>query len=293
MELRATSTTLDVVVFVVLVGAAVGALVGASPGTGPGPTRLPDETADVLATSTTAVSFERSGTIPSSAVLDADESVAVSVDRWAHGTYAELLAAAAVADPSLGARSLTGAGGEFRTAVREATLRALPADEADLQVLGVWRPYDRAGLEGRVVVGERPPADADVSVATATVTSGFPSVASRLPETVGSYRTVARAVSRGVVAGLFPVEQTRDALASEGPDRAIVAARYGHAGEALGTDVRGPVADGNVVSANRQLAAALTTWLATDLAEQFDSPEAAAEAVSLHRVRIVVRTWSA
>lgn len=291
MDLKGSSTALDTVLFVLLVGASVATLAAANAGDPTGPQRLADETADVLATSTTSVTTRRSGSLTRDSPVS-DASGSVTVERRAQGTYAELLTAAAVANPSLEGRPLTGTGGDFERAVANATLRGLPADEANVQVRATWRPYAKGEFASTVVVGRRPPPDADVSVARSTVGSGFPNVSARLGTTATSYDRVARAVARGVVTGLFPPNQTRDALASEGPDRAIVATRYRQTSDVLGVGMPVELADGDVEAANRRLVDELTPRVKRDLIRGFESPSAAARSVAVDRVRIVVRTWS-
>lgn len=287
MDLRASSTTLDVVLFVLLVGVAVGTLAGAQRGDSGAPDRVGAETADVLATSTTTVSFSRSGRIQRSGTFHG-----VTVDRRAHGTYAELLAAATVANPSLGTRSLTGSGGDLRDEVVNATDRALPTGEANVAVRATWRPYGRGSLGETVVAGDPPPPDADVSVARVTVPSGFPAAADHVSPQSASYETVARAVARSLVTGLFPADETADALASEGPDRVIVASRYRTAFATAGVSPDGALGRGDVAVANERLVEALTDPIRSDLERSFESPAAAARAVAVDEVRIVVRTWS-
>lgn len=283
-----SSTALDTVLFVVLVGVAVVILSGAGPGGSDPPDRVADETADVLATSTTAVTYERWGRIP----VENGDSRSVNVDRVASGTYAELLAAALLADPQLGGRALTGGSNDLDEAVVNATQRAFPARDARVQVRAVWRPYPGSILGRAVTMGETPPPNADVSVATVTVPSGLPNATHDYAANAASYDRIATVIAESVVDGLFPPRQMKDAMASEGPDRAIAASRYRAASETLDVDVGEPLRSGNVRSANRLLADELETRLVTDLEETFESPEAAARAVSVHRVRVVVRAWS-
>lgn len=287
MDLRGSSTTVDAVLFVLLVGVAVATLAGVDSSEPGGPERVADETADVLATSTTQVNFTRSGRI-----VEDGETHAVTVDRRAHGTYAELLAAAAVSDPTVGARSLTGSGSDMREQIASATIRALPTRSANVEVRASWRPYS-GGEHGRTVTaGEKPPRDADVSIATITVPSGFPNVSARLEPRNASYETVARAISRGMVAGSFPLDETTDALASEGPDRAIVASRYRTAFQAVSASPGDTLRRGDAAAANGRLTDELTPTIRAELTAEFDSAEAAARAVAVDEVRIVVRTWS-
>lgn len=287
MDLRGASTVFDAVLFVLLVGVAVAALAGASPPADDGPGRLADESADVLATSTTEIEFSRSARI-----LTDEGPVSVTVDRVARGTYAELLAAAAVADPSLEGDTLTGSGADLADAVAEAATRAVPAAEENVDVRAVWRPYGSDQLGGTVVVGERPPPNADVSVATVTVPSGFPNVSRRLDAETASFDRVAEVVASGVVRGLFPLEPTRDAMASEGADRVIVADRYETAFTTLGRSPDATVDVSNVAATNDRLERALAGAISDDLGNEFESPAAAARAVAVDEIRIVVRTWS-
>lgn len=288
MDLRATSTALDTVLFVVLVGASVAILAGANPLAPDSPHRLADETADVLATSTTTVEYARTASIPG---VGAGGPDSITVDRRAHGTYAELLAAAVTADPTVGSDSLTDAGTDLEVEVVDATRRALPRADGRVQVRATWRPYPESTLGRSIVVGDDPPRDADVSVAVVTVASGFPNVSSRL-ETAAGYDAIARTVASGTIRGLFPADRTEDALSSEGPDRAIVADRYRAVAGTLEVSVSESLGAANVTGANAKLVDGLTPVVRDDLAVTFDSPAEATRAVSIDRVRIVVRTWS-
>ncbi|MEF8885197.1 MAG: hypothetical protein V5A44_08770 [Haloarculaceae archaeon] len=282
-----SSTALDTVLFVILVGVAVVTLSATTPGGADAPRRVADETADVLATSTTEVSYERWGD-----VSPASGGGSVTVDREASGTYAELLAAVLLADPELGSESLTGGGNDLDDAVANATLRALPARDARVQVRAVWRPYPGSVLGRTVTMGESPPVDADLSVATVAVPAGVPNATHDYAAGAASYDRIAGMLARRIVLGLFPPRQMEDAMASEGPDRAVAASRYRAASETLGVEVGDPLRAGNVRTANRLLAETLEKRLARDLAEAFETPQAAARAVAVHRVRVVVRAWS-
>jgi hypothetical protein len=283
---RASSTALDTVLFVVLVGVAVATLAGATPGSSDAPQRVADETADVVATGTTEVSFTRSGRVTG------EGGASVTVDRRASGTYAELLAAVLVGDPAYGQWSLTGGANSLEQAVVNATRRALPTRDARIQIRATWRAYPGATLERTVTAGDAPPRDADVSVATATVPSGFRNATRKYDPENPEFATLASAVSRSVVDGLFPPGSTADAMASEGPDRAVVASRYRTASDVLGVSVDGELRESDVEAANEKLTRALTPLVRADLEDRFDSVPAAARATSVDRVRIVVRAWS-
>ncbi|WP_164471846.1 DUF7284 family protein [Halosimplex salinum] len=293
MDVRASSTVLDTVVFVLLVGVAVGILAGVDVRETAGGDRVAEETADVLATSTTELTYTRTAQVQSASVLGGEETETVSVARTARGTHAQLLAAAAVSTPSLAAESLVGTGETLRTAVRPATRRILPTRTANVQVGVAWYPYPNATLHSSFTVGDSPPRDADVSVTTARVASGLPNVSAEARRAVqaGGYDGVATVLARAVVDGLFPPAETRSALYSEGPDRALTAHRYRTASELLGSDADEALGPRSVAAANRRLADALADRLRADLRHRYDSPDDAARAVRAHQVRLVVRTW--
>jgi|GEM_PF-338908 len=283
---RGSSTTLDAVLFVVLVGVAVATLAGTTPGGSDAPRRVADETADVVATSTTGVTYTRSGSIGGAG------GPSVSVERRASGTYAELLAAALVTAPEFEQWSLTGGSGSFEDAVLNATRRALPTRDARVQVRATWRAYPGSALGRTVTAGDAPPRDADVSVATVTVPSGFSSATRKYDPGNPGFATLASAISRSVVEGLFPPGPTADAMASEGPDRVVVASRYRAASGVLGVTVDRELRESNVEAANEKLARALTPLVTANLNDEFDSARNAARSTSVDRVRIVVRAWS-
>ena len=294
MDVTASSTVLDTVVFVLLVGVAVGVLAGVDVSEGKDGDRVAEETADVLATSTSEVTYTRSVTVESDTPLRGERAQTVSVTRTASGTYAQLLAAAAVSDPSLGTTPLFGIGDELRSESREATARVLHTREANVQVAVTWRPYPGSTLRSSFTVGDAPPRDADVSVTTATAASGVRNVTAeaRRAALIRGYGGVASVVAESVVDGLFPEAEVRAALYSEGPDRALAVYRYQRASDALGVETAQALHERRVGDANRKLANALADRLRPELRAEYDSPDAAARAVRAHQVRLAVRTWS-
>lgn len=294
MDLRASSTALDTVVFVLLVGVAVGILAGVDARGEADGDRVAEETADVLATSTTELTYTRSAQVRSVSLLGGEETQTVEVTRRARGTHAQLLAAAAVSTPSLGGESLVGTGETLRTSVRPATRRVLPTREANVAVGVAWHPYPNATLNSSFTVGDPPPRDADVSVTTVRAASGLPNVSAEATAAAQSsgYGGVATVLARAVVDGLFEPSETRTALYSEGPDRALTAHRYREASNVLGSDADEALGPRSVAVANRRLADALADRLRADLRHRFDSPAEAAGSVRAHQVRLVVRTWS-
>jgi len=283
---RASSTALDTVLFVVLVGVAVATLAGATPGGSDAPRRVADETADVVATSTTEVTYTRWGSVTP------DSSDDVKVERQASGTYAELLAAALVDEPRRWGEPFTRGSRSLREAVANATRRALPTKDARVQVRATWQAYPGAGLERTITVGSSPPRDADVAVATVTVPSGFRNATRKYDPAEPQFATLAGAISRSVVDGLFPPGPTTDAMASEGPDRAVVASRYQTTSDRLGVTLDTELREAEVETANEKLARALGPLVTDSLDEEFDSVSEATRATRVDRVRIVVRAWS-
>jgi len=294
MDVTASSTALDTVVFILLVGAAVGVLAGVDARGGAGGDRVAQETADVLATSTSEVTYTRRVTVESETLLRGKQSQTVSVTRTARGTYAQLLAAAAVSNPLLGTSALFGTGEELRSESREAAERVLYTRETNVQVAVAWRPYPDSSLRSSFTVGDAPPRDADVSITTATATSGVRNVTAeaRRAARIRGYGGVADIVAESVVDGLFPEAEVRAALYSEGPDRALAVHRYQRASDTLGVETADLLHQRRVEDANRRLSDALASRLRPELQARYDSPRAAARAVRAHQVRLVVRTWS-
>lgn len=289
-----SSAVLDVVLFVLLVGAAVGVLATADAGRSPERTSVAEETADVLSTSTTHVEYTQSYTVVHERLLGSGERQRVRLRRVAGGTHAELLAAAVVATPSIDGITLASDDGALEREVRPVTRRALPTRAVNVQVRAVWRPYGGSPPGGALVVGDSPPRDADLSVATTAVPSGFPNATGAAVEAAqsGRYDGVARAVADGVIRGLFPPAGTRAALYSEGGELGAVAGRYQRVSDRLGVETARLLERRDVHAANERLANALADRIREDLRREFESPTAAARAVRIDRVRLVVRTWS-
>lgn len=287
---RAVSTVLDVCLCLLLVGAAV-ATVAQVP-TGPPPEDEADEAATVVATGTATVRYS----LVAPPGVDRPRS-GPAFERVAHGRYTTLLADATVAALSVEGRRVTRTRAPFVAGVRNATAGALANASVTGQVIARWRPYPDAPVGGTVVAGGAPPPDATVHAARTTVPSG-----AELDDDAESdtFREVAVAVARAMVARLFPRESTRLALAGDHPTDALVRHRYRRATGAFAAGERGDpehvaglAARRRVGAANEWLAGLLATRLERDLRARYDSPAAARRAVTVDRVTIVVRTWSA
>lgn len=277
--MRAVSTAVDAVVFLLLVSAAVGTLAVAGPSASRGP---PDgtaaETARTLTTSTVAVEYPP----------------LVGRNRTATGTAAGLLAESTLATVRVGHDRLTPTGDAFADAVRDGVEPVARHRSANVQVRVVWTAYRGAPLTGETVVGPAPPAGTDVDAAVVTVPSGLPAARDAAHDAAArdGYLGVARVVADRFVDGRFDPERMRLALYGEGDRSDLAAARYHGAARTLGVSVDSQVVRAETESANRRLTAALADRLRRDLRSRFDTPEDAARAVSVGEVRIVVRTWS-
>lgn len=294
---RAISTVVDVSLCLLLVSAAIGTL--ALPSDRPStPHRAHDAgaTVEALATGTTSVAYdldtsglERSGlTGTTRAPADTGETA-----RVAHGSYAELLAEAAVENATLAGRSLSHASDGFERQVAEAVRNATLATGSRTRITAVWTPYPGAPVRGVATVGPQPPPDAATGAATLTVPSRFSATSERARRAArrDGYAGVARVLARATVTGWFPPTDTRLALRGDHPVDALLTRRYERTAGALGTTVREPVAAVEPRRANARLAAPLARRYETDLRDTFDSPRAAAKAINVDVVRVVVTTW--
>ncbi len=291
-----TSTTLDVVLFVLLVSASVVAVVGvhdappAPGGTSPG---RADAVADGLATATTSVNYTLSP-----GAREADESHVrfgrtrgPEFRRTAHGTYAALLAEVTMAGVAYDDEPVTHAGDDLAAGVESALDRSYLTGRT--QVVVVWRPYPGSTFGSRQVYGADPPSGVSVRAATLEVPSGVPGAreAARARAEDG-FGPVARVVAGRVVRGLVPPRQAGLALRGDYPVDALMRYRYRRLAALAGANVTRAVERGDAAAANRELAAALTPRIERTLRGRYDDPGAAADAVRTDRVRIVVRTWS-
>lgn len=272
--MRAMSTVIDVSLFLLLLSGSVVAL-SLQPTVSPQP---PDAEAEarMLATSTTAVSV-------------AQPTGESSIVR---GTYAALLADAAVANLTGPANHGQEASSSrpIANAVHNATLR--PTEH--VAVSAVWQPYEAATLEGRVRTGPTPPQTKTVHTATLSVPSGLPDARQ---DAIGAakrdgYSGVATVVSTAIVDGyIAPVSQF-------GPRRSDPAAhanrrRARRLATVLGTYIEDPFTNGEIATTRLVLREALEAQIEADIRNRFATPTAAAEAVSVGRVRLTITVWSA
>ena len=262
---RAISTVVDTLLFLLLMSAA--AFVVTSPAAEPVDAPA-DETATVVATSTASVEYDLGG--------EAD------VHLRARGTYAGLLARAAVANATLDGRQLVPAGPSFAASVREKTTTVLGANA---QVSARWAPYPGAPVGGRVTVGPDPPPRADVHVARFRVPVAVPAA-----EPKRTYAEVARDTAAAVTRGVLPADSA-DLPLGGGPRWRGVSHRIDVLAGSESELARRHASAGNATAAQAVARDELAGVLADDLRGRFDSPEEAAEAVSTGTATVVIRRW--
>ncbi|SFF92564.1 hypothetical protein SAMN04488063_0819 [Halopelagius inordinatus] len=281
------NAAVDAAVCLLLVGAAVFGVSTVSDPVETGDSARTDAVAESLATSTTTVTYAlRPGTGPVRGTPAAfPRENGSDFRRTTHGTFAGLLARAAVDTAGFDDDSLTGSRDDFRRAVREATAGSF--ETSNLRIDAEWRPYPGSPVGGRVGVGTEPPETARVHAATLSVPSG----ADPVPVAADDFETLGLAVSERVVETLVPRETAIIALRGDYPSSALMWHRYGRLGEELGVSVERDLRAENATASNRRLADALAPRVESDLRDRFDSPSEAASAVDVHRVRIVVRAW--
>lgn len=282
------NAAVDAAVCLLLVGAAVFGVTTVSDPVETGDSTRTDAAAETLSTSTATVEYAlRPGTGPVRGTSAAfPRRNGSEFRRTTHGTLAGLLARAAVDTAGFGNGSLTGSRDDFRRAVRGAVAGAFGT--SSLRVDAAWRPYPGSTVGGRVGVGAEPPAAATVHAATLSVPSGVEPVP---PTATEDFETLSSVVAERTVEALVPPGTASLALRGDYPVSALTWHRYGRLGHELGVPVERDLRAENTTALNRRLADALAPAVESDLRDRFESPAAAAEAVEVHRVRVVVRTW--
>jgi hypothetical protein len=264
--MRAVSTVLDGVVFLLLVSGAVLIVTTATP-VDPAPDRA-DETAALLATTTATVTYEHGG-----------RAGHATEPNRTRGTVAELLARGAVASVTHGGRQVT-ARTTFPERVR-GVVRSVTGPRT--RVTAHWVPYEGASLSGRLAVGPRPPTTADLRVATLSVPVG----GEESQDEPDTYRAVARQAAARTVALLVPVGEA-DLGVSGRVDQRVAALTGGRVGVP-----RAAAPGGRMSRVLERTERALAARYERELRETQPSPGAAAAAVRAGVVTVTVREWDA
>lgn len=286
--MRAISTVFDVTVCLLLLSAAVVTLSLSSAGGDPPQDRTVDETASVLATTTVDLEYrletERLGTALDATRLEARAAERPDWldDRHRHGTLAGMIARAAIANTTVEGTPLAPETSGFRTAVRETVAPTLPPRTS---VTARWRPYPDAPINGTILIGEKPPARADVQTATLTVPVG--AVGSEASATE-SYRELADELAAEIVDATLVRTSGEFALGDTG----ITAAAVHRYRVLSGEQVTDRLLAAEIGQLNRAATAALADQLRADLRTRFETPAAAATATTQGTVWLTARRWS-
>lgn len=253
--MRAASTVVDVSVFLLLVGVAMGTLALAD--TGPPPAG-PDETAVLFASSTTEATYETVSPgyyADEPAVQDTEATRNVTV----HGTYAGLAGRAALANLSLADGERLWSNPRFSRSVADAIETLVDRRPGRFQVRVTWTPYPGAPVMGRETFGHAPPPGVDVTATTLTAPAHLDSA---VPADLGSndgFDAVAAFVAGRTVEGVFETDR----------------------------GVARPVAPSSIDEARSEL----ETALREDMADRFDSPAAARDALDFGAITVTIRGW--
>ncbi|HMB49967.1 MAG TPA: hypothetical protein VKM69_04845, partial [Natronoarchaeum rubrum] len=182
---------------------------------------------------------------------------------------------------------------EFQERVATATAERLAAIDDRIRVVARWAPYPGSSINGTVAVGPRPSPDADVEAATTSVSVAEQCYEDRLVSRARQhgFGGLTRVFAECIVETWFPPAETRATLAGRPPLPAIAEHRYRRAAAAVDADLDGAAAAGDTERANERLIDRLSNRFDTEAREQYDRPERAAEASSVDRVEITVRTW--
>lgn len=269
--MRAISTVLDVVVFLLLLSAAVGVLSQAPAGE-PNPVEG-DDTATMLATTTADIRYSLAG-----------------AERHAHGTVATLLGRGAVANVSIDGHSVRSVS-TYRAQLERVIIDSTPAANRT-QMVARWVPYRGAPVSGEIAVGATPPPGADVSATRLSVPGPDTPITPSMGQiSEDGYRGVAAAAAREVTSTLLPGTGVDASVGRNSTTATTSGRRFRSFASAVDVSVDAPLAAGDVSTARRRVAAALTDRFERDMRDRFDSPHRAAQSLRTGTVDVVVRRW--
>ncbi|WP_332898327.1 DUF7284 family protein [Haladaptatus sp. CMSO5] len=267
------STVVDVCLFLLLLSGAVVAFM-VPPATDGQPPDAEAE-AQALATSTTDVLVPRT----------AGETT------HHRGTYAALVADATVAN-------LTGPGGRGDPAPTQATETAVEnatrRPNAQVAVTAKWQPYPGAPLTGCFSAGNRPPEGTQARTATLAVPSELPQARTTALDAAArdGYAGVATVIAETIVQGSVTPESQLEPRRTD-PAAKATRRRAQRLASALGVNIEDALESGDSDAVRRVLRETLKAQLEADLRDSFETPHAAAEAVSVSTVRLTVTVWAA
>jgi hypothetical protein len=212
------------------------------------------------------------------------------------------VARAALADARFGSVSPFAVGEGYAELLDERLLVSLVGANFATNVTAVWEPFEGASTRGTATFGRPIPHDTQRSVVRTTVASELPAVREDAlaavengTDTDDGYGSIARVVAEAVVRGALG--DTQRELESDGVERAVVVSRYLGFADALDIDrdtleehLERSSADDEAMLTT--LVDGLTEQLTGELDSGFETPRAAASAVSTGTVTVSVTTWT-
>ena len=290
-----------------------------------------DRTVELLGSTTVTVQYSFDPAFdhaPADAFDDPDAYSDGERSRVTHGPSAAMLADATQSNLSLEGERISHDGIGFERAIEGPLVDELFVVDESVAITAHWTPYEDAPLEGTATIGPTPPPAADVSSVTMSVPSGFEAHTASPSEDDGSddsyhrnpddrgdgtesrvdsdpdsepeptYEGLATSIATATVEGTFPLEETTLALERGGLERDRTVYRYTALANALddaaADDLEDPLAQDSVdvEAANAKLIESMTTQLAADMADRFDSPADAADTVDVETITITVQVWN-
>ena len=192
-----------------------------------------------------------------------------------------LLAEAALVNVEVNGTQPLAYGDDVERSVDAAVQGQLVGADDSIYAVATWEPYENSSIRGTATTGERPPRTADVSSASATVSTTMTSAdyeeiaAEFYDERESSGDGVdgaARAIAAVIVEAMFPVAETQYTLESTLTENSVTKYDYRRLALAVGDDdLRDDVNDDitgtspNAEAANAKLADALTERIADDM----------------------------
>lgn len=279
-----------------------------------------DRTAEMVASTTLSVEYdiqdvESEPEFDETWVEDDD-----AYNRVRHGTTAELLASAAVANATYFGTDATVTADAFEEAVDGRLRTSYTGSDVNVHIRAVWRPFPGSNVQGVATAGPRPPADEDVSSVTMTAPSGFNLRDDELSDMYSTYGSggvkdqTEQEMAEAIVEGQFPVRQTQQALESQGMERQLTVYRYRKLAQAVGHS--GPQFDpdepadrshvnrsgADAEDANDRLANRLDegSTVHTGIVGEgldmdssaYESEDEFVEYVTVDEVELIIRTWN-
>jgi len=228
-----------------------------------------------------------------------------ALERSTHGSTMGHVARAALANARFGSGEDVypfAVGERYHERLDERLLASLVGANFATNLTAVWMPYEGAPVRGTATFGRPVPRGTQRSAARTTVASELPAAreaalaaAEEESGTDEAYAAVAEVVARAVVRGALG--DTQRELESNGVERAVVVSRYLRFADAVSIDrdelrehLERSSADDNAMLT--RLIDKLTIQLTGHLSSAFETPRAAASAVSTGTVTVSVTTWS-